>query len=96
MLGSMMMGIDRRTAAEFSFLLAIPTMAAATVLDLYKNIHLLTADDAILIAVGFTSAFVSAYFAVRWLLTFLTNHSFVIFAWYRIIFGAAMLFWVLN
>ncbi len=95
MLGSLMMGIDRRAAAEFSFLLAIPTMAAATVLDLYKEMHGLHGQDALLIGIGFISAFISAYLAVRWLLNFLTNHTFVAFAWYRIIFGGIMLFWVL-
>ena len=96
MLGSLMMGIDRKAAAEFSFLLAIPTMAAATVLDLYKEMHSMTSQDATLIAIGFISAFISAYIAVRWLLTFLTNHTFVVFAWYRIVFGAIMLAWVLT
>jgi undecaprenyl-diphosphatase len=94
MMGSLLMGIDRKCAAEFSFLLAIPTMLAATAYDLYKNWHYLSADDAMLIGTGFTSAFVSAFLAVRWLMRFLSNHSFVPFAYYRIAFGIVMLVWL--
>jgi undecaprenyl-diphosphatase len=91
MMGALCLKIDRKTAAEFSFLLAIPTMASAAAYDLYKNHHLLSADDATLIAVGFVSAFISALLTVRWLLAFLTTHGFGLFAWYRIIMGSVML-----
>ncbi|TAE33702.1 MAG: undecaprenyl-diphosphate phosphatase [Alphaproteobacteria bacterium] len=91
MMGSVMMKIDRKTAAEFSFLLAIPTMAAAAMLDVIKNIDHLNVDDALTIGVGFLSAFFSALLSVRWLLNFLANHGFGIFAYYRIIMGTVLL-----
>jgi undecaprenyl-diphosphatase len=96
MMGSLLMGIDRKTAAEFSFLLAIPTMLAASSVNLYTNWHFLSSDDMKLIAAGFISAFVAAFFTVRWLMRFLSNHSFVPFAYYRIVFGLLMLMWVLG
>lgn len=89
-LGALLLGVERKTAAEFSFFLAIPTMLGATVLDLWKSRHLLNADDSAVIAVGFVAAFISAIFVVRWLVTFISRHSFVAFGWYRIIFGAAL------
>ncbi len=91
MMGALLQGIDRRSAAEFSFLLAIPTMTAATAYDLYKNYEFMSLDDAGLIATGFISAFIAALCTVRWLLNFLSNHGFAPFAWYRIILGSAML-----
>ncbi len=96
MMGALMMGIDRKTAAEFSFLLAIPTMAAATAYDLYKNYEYLSLDDMTVIGVGFISAFVSAMFTVQWLLSFLTRHGFTAFAYYRIVLGSVMLFLLLS
>lgn len=90
-IGAMLVGTDRKTAAEFSFFLAIPTMFAATLLDLFKARHELTLDDMHLIMIGFTVAFVSGFLAVAWLLKFIAQHSFVAFAWYRIILGSAML-----
>ncbi len=91
MMGALLMKIDRKTAAEFSFLLAIPTMVAATAYDLYKNAGEMVFDDVQLIGVGFFSAFIAALFSVRWLLNFLTHSGFVPFAWYRIIMGSIML-----
>ncbi len=91
MMGGLLLGIDRKAAAEFSFLLAIPTMAAATAYDLYKNFHHLSLDDGVIIAVGFVTAFIAALFTVKWLLNFLTRHGFGIFAWYRIVMGSVML-----
>jgi undecaprenyl-diphosphatase len=91
MMGSLMLGINRKTAAEFSFLLAIPTMLAATLYDIYKNYHHLNFDDAQIIGIGFISAFISALLAVRFLLNFLSNHGFAPFAYYRIALGAIML-----
>ncbi|MFZ1765823.1 MAG: undecaprenyl-diphosphate phosphatase, partial [Candidatus Nitrotoga sp.] len=90
-MGGMIFGLDRRVATEFSFFLAIPTMFGATVLDLYKNWHLLSAADLPVFAVGFIAAFVSAYLAVAALLKFISNHTFVGFAWYRIVFGLLVL-----
>jgi undecaprenyl-diphosphatase len=89
-LGGVLLSLDRRAAAEFSFFLAIPTMLAATVYDLYKNRALLAADDLLLIAVGFLAAMVTAMVVVEALLRFLQRHSFVVFGWYRIAVGLAM------
>lgn len=90
-MGGMLFGLNRSVATAFSFFLAIPTMFAATVYDLYKNWHLLSVADLPLFAVGFVAAFVSAYLAVAALLKFVSNHTFVGFAWYRIVFGVLVL-----
>jgi undecaprenyl-diphosphatase len=84
-------GVERRTAAEFSFLLAIPTMLAATVYDLYKNRDVLTTDNLAVIAVGFISAFLIAFAVVRTVLGFISKHGFAPFAIYRIALGIIML-----
>lgn len=90
-IGGLFMGFDRKLAAEFSFFLAIPTMFAASVYDLYKNWHLLSADGLGLIAVGFITAFITALFTVRALMAWLTKHGFAPFAYYRILLGFLML-----
>jgi undecaprenyl-diphosphatase len=90
-MGALLMGVDRRTATEFSFLLAIPTMLAATVYDLYKNWDGLSGAGTLTIAVGFVVAFLSALVVVRTLIGFVSRHGFVPFAWYRIAVGAIML-----
>lgn len=90
-MGGMLFGLNRSVATAFSFFLAIPTMFGAAVYDLYKNWHLLSAADIPLFAVGFVAAFISAYLAVAALLKFVANHTFVGFAWYRIIFGVLVL-----
>ena len=90
-MGALLLGVDRRTAAEFSFFLAIPTMFAATVYDLYKNRATLSMDGAELIAVGFVVSFIVALAAVRWLLRYISGHDFSAFAIYRIIVGVVML-----
>ena len=94
-MGGLLMGLDRRTAAEFSFFLAVPTMAAATVYSLYKERHLLSFDDLGLIAIGFVTAFLSALLVVRWLVGFVGRHGFAPFAWYRIALGSLALVWLL-
>jgi undecaprenyl-diphosphatase len=86
-MGALLAGVDRRTAAEFSFFLAIPTMFGATVYQLYKNRHDLNFDGAELIAVGFVVSFVAALVVVRWLLRYISGHRFTAFAVYRIIVG---------
>jgi undecaprenyl-diphosphatase len=86
-MGSLWLRVERRAAAEFSFFLAIPTMAGATVYDLYKNWSHLTLDDGALIAVGFVTAFVSALIVVKAFIAFLSKHGFTPFAWYRIAAG---------
>ncbi|MFA5951629.1 MAG: undecaprenyl-diphosphate phosphatase [Hyphomicrobium sp.] len=87
--GGLLFGADKRTAAEFSFFLAMPTMAGAFAYDLYKNWHNLNPDDALNIGVGFVTAFVAAVVVVRYALDFIGRHGFTPFAWWRIIVGSA-------
>jgi undecaprenyl-diphosphatase len=87
--GALMMGCDKRSAAEFSFFLAMPTMAGAFAFDLYKNRNVLSFDDATMIAVGFVAAFIAAVIVVRYVLDFISSHGFTPFAWWRIIVGTA-------
>jgi undecaprenyl-diphosphatase len=94
-MGGLMLGIDRRTATEFSFFLAVPTMLAASVLDLYKNLARIDADSLLVIAIGFAAAFVSALIVVRWLISFVSRHGFGPFAWYRIAVGVVMAIFLL-
>ncbi len=94
-MGGLLMGLDRKTAAEFSFFLAVPTMAAATVYTLYKEREFLNADDLGLIAIGFAVAFVSALLVVKWLVGFVARHGFAPFAWYRIALGGVAVVWLL-
>ncbi len=90
-MGSLMLRVERRVAAEFSFFLAIPTMAAATAYDLYKNYEHLTIDDGALIAVGFVTAFFSSLLVIRTFVAFVGKHGFAPFAWYRIAAGSIAL-----
>ncbi len=87
--GALLLGADRRSAAEFSFFLAMPTLGGAFVYDLYKNRDNLTVDEAGLIALGFAAAFVSAVVVVRYFLEYVSRSGFAVFAWWRIIVGAA-------
>lgn len=87
--GALLMGTDKRSAAEFSFFLAMPTMVGAFVLDLYKNRDILDFNDLSIIAVGFIAAFVSALFVVRSLLAFVSSRGFTPFAIWRIVVGVA-------
>ncbi len=91
MIGGLFAGLSRKSAAEFSFLLAIPTMFVATFYDLYKNRNDMIIDDYSLLAVGFITAFVVAFFTVKAVMNFLTSHTFVVFGIYRIIFGIFLL-----
>ena len=90
-IGGLFMGLSRRAATEFSFFLAIPTLIAATIYQLYKERALLSFDDIGMWVVGFMAAFVSAFWAVRGLLRYISTHDFTIFAWYRIAFGIVVL-----
>lgn len=89
-LGGVLLGLERRAAAEFSFFLAIPTMLAATVYNLYKNQALLTLADVEIILVGFVSAMLTAMIVVEGLLRWLQRHTFEVFGWYRIAVGLIM------
>lgn len=91
-MGGLIFGLSRKAATEFSFFLAIPTMLAAAVYDLYKNWQLLSLHDLPVFAVGFIASFIAAMLAVKGLLRFVANHTFVVFAWYRIAFG--LLVWL--
>lgn len=86
-IGGLFFGLSRKAATEFSFFLAIPTLFLATLYQLYKERDLLTLDDLDMWAVGFASAFLSAFLCVRWLLRYIAHHDFTLFAWYRIVFG---------
>lgn len=93
-LGALAMGVERKTAAEFSFFLAVPTMAGATVYALYKDRALLSADDLTMIAIGFGVAFIVALAVVKAFVAIVARHGFAPFAWYRIIVGSAALLWL--
>lgn len=91
-IGGMLFGLSRKAATEFSFFLAIPTLILASAYDLYKQKELLNfADDSLLFAVGLIAAFLSALLAVKALLRYISQHNFIIFAWYRIIFGLVVI-----
>lgn len=90
-MGALLLRVDRKAATEFSFFLAIPTMLAATVYDLWKNRGTLTADGVEIIALGFIAAFVAAMLVVRSVIAFISRHGFTPFAWYRIAIGSLML-----
>ncbi|MBM6595031.1 undecaprenyl-diphosphate phosphatase [Microvirga pudoricolor] len=87
--GAMLMGADKRSAAEFSFFLAMPTMAGAFTYDLLKNYKTLSSDDVTAIVIGFVAAFISALFVVKTFLNYISSHGFAPFAWWRIILGTA-------
>lgn len=89
--GAMLLGASKRAAAEFSFFLAMPTMAGAFAYDLYKNREVLSAADLNLIAVGFVVAFISAVLVVKGLLNFVSRHGYALFGWWRIIVGTVAL-----
>ena len=90
-IGGMVLGLSRKAATDYSFFLAIPTLIGAGVYSLYKERALLEAADWPMFAVGLVFSFLSAWVCVRWLLRYISNHSFVPFAWYRIAFGIAVL-----
>jgi len=90
-IGGMLLGLSRQAATEFSFFLAIPTLLAAGGYSLWKSRELLSAADLPLFAVGFVVSFLAAWLCVRWLLRYVSTHTFVPFAWYRIAFGLVVL-----
>jgi undecaprenyl-diphosphatase len=92
-IGSLFMGVERSAAAEFSFVLAIPTLLGATVYSLYKNWGSLNVSDFFLVSLGFAIAFISAYWVVRRFVVFVSRNGFGIFAWYRIVAGSFLLGW---
>src|SRR5246127_3905649 len=84
---AMLLGADKRAAAEFSFFLAIPTMIGAFAYDFYKNRAEMSSDHLAIIAIGFVVSFVSAALVVRTFLDYVTRHGFTLFAWWRVIVG---------
>ncbi|MEZ5869472.1 MAG: undecaprenyl-diphosphate phosphatase [Defluviimonas denitrificans] len=89
--GALLLGVDKRAAAEFSFFLSIPTMAGAVAYDLYKNRDVLDWSAMGEIAIGFAAAFVVAILVVRWLLGYVSRRGYALFGWWRIIVGALAL-----
>jgi undecaprenyl-diphosphatase len=90
-IGGMMFGLSRKVATEFSFFLAIPTLLGATAYSLFKARALLSVSDLPMFTLGTVSAFISAFLCVRWLLRYISSHTFTVFAWYRIAFGLLVL-----
>ncbi|WP_348943720.1 undecaprenyl-diphosphate phosphatase [Chitinibacter sp. FCG-7] len=90
-IGGMFLGLSRKAATEFSFFLGIPTLGAASIYSLIKHRHVLDSPDIGIFAVGFVSSFIFAFIAIRALIRFISTHTFVVFAWYRIAFGLIVL-----
>jgi len=90
-IGAMLLGLSRKAATDFSFYLAIPTLIGAGAYSLYKERASLTAADLPVFAVGLVFSFIFAWLCVRWLLRYISTHSFTPFAWYRIAFGVVVL-----
>ena len=90
-IGGLLFGLSRKAATEFTFFLAMPTLIAATLYELYKERALLSSDDLGMWLAGFVASFISAFLCVRWLLRYISRHDFTVFAWYRIAFGLFVL-----
>ena len=90
-MGSLLMKVERGAAAEFSFFLAIPTMLGASVYSLYKHWSDLHTSDFMVLAIGFVVAYISAYYVAKLFISFVSNHGFGVFAWYRIVVGSMLL-----
>ena len=91
MAGGLLVGLKRETAANYTFLIAVPLMFVACLYDLLKNISILTVDDLQMLAIGYLVAFVVAYWSVLWFLKFLHKYNLTSFAYYRIILAVAAL-----
>lgn len=94
-MGALSLGVERKTAAEFSFFLAVPTMLAASGYDLLKTGGTLGQDDWIAIAVGFLVSFIVAVIVIKGFIAVVGRYGFAPFAWYRIIAGSAAIAWLL-
>lgn len=97
-LGALAMGVGRKTAAEFSFFLAVPTMLGAATVKIVSDPALMAGEATIgwtEIALGFTAAFLVALVVIRAFVTFVSKHGFSPFAWYRIVIGSAFIFWLM-
>jgi undecaprenyl-diphosphatase len=94
-MGALSLGVERKTAAEYSFFLAVPTMLAASGYDLFKTGNALDSSAWLTIAVGFAVSFVVALIVIRWFVGIVSRHGFAPFAWYRIVAGTVALVWLL-
>ena len=94
-IGGLILGLNRVAATEFSFLLAIPTMCAATGFELLKNFKELSLENFGMLGIGFITAFIFAFISVKWLLKFIKTHTFIPFGIYRIIVGIIFLTFLL-
>jgi undecaprenyl-diphosphatase len=92
-LGGLLLGLKRKTIVEFSFLLAVPTMLAATLLDLWKSASVFSLSQWHFLAAGFATSFIVAFLSIRWFLRYIQKHSFIIFGIYRICL-ALLLWWI--
>ena len=93
-MGALAMGIDRKTAADFSFFLAIPTLAGATALQMYKHSEKIDPEMINYILIGEVVSFVVAFVVVKLFVSFVQRHGFTLFGWYRIVAGTAALIWL--
>jgi len=85
---AMLLGADRRSAAEFSFYLAMPTMAGAFAYELYKSWHQISTSSPLIVAVGFAVSFIAAWVVVKTFLDYVSSHGFALFGWWRIVVGS--------
>ncbi len=90
-IGGLLLKLDRKTATEFSFFLSIPTIFAASIFDFYKNYNSFDSSKMSLILIGFVTAFLSSLVVIKWFINFVSNHSFKVFAYYRILLGLLLL-----
>jgi undecaprenyl-diphosphatase len=90
-IGSLVLGLSRKAATEFSFFLGIPTLMGAGAYSVWKNRELLAWSDLPVFIVGTVFAFISALVCIRWLIRYVSTHDFGVFAWYRIVFGLIVL-----
>jgi len=94
-MGGLIAGLDRKTATEFSFFLAIPIIFAASIFDLSSNIDILSKSDIPIFVMGFITAFLSSYFIIKIFIWFVAHNTFVAFGWYRIIVGCLTIYYFL-
>jgi undecaprenyl-diphosphatase len=94
-MGALSLGVERKTAAEYSFFLAVPTMLAASGYDLLRTGAALDGGAWLTIAIGFIVSFVVALVVIRWFIGIVSRHGFAPFAWYRIVAGTVALVWLL-
>ncbi|MEL0613626.1 undecaprenyl-diphosphate phosphatase [Marinomonas arenicola] len=93
--GALFVGLSRKASAEFSFLLALPVMVAASGLDLVSNYQVFSGENLMVLLVGFVTAFISAFLVMKLFMVFLQKFTFVAFGWYRIVFGIGLLFFAI-